>query len=85
VSLLPHKESALRLYNAFSIHRQVVLDKFWDESEFNRLDNEPTIETWSATTHILRRLSRHLPFGRTLSPAAYDALVADLGVLKEDA
>jgi hypothetical protein len=61
---IENRESALRIFDAFHIHRQEVLDDFWDESEFQDLQATSTIESWSNATHLLRRLWRHLPFGR---------------------
>jgi hypothetical protein len=84
-NLLPHEETALRVFNAFSTHRRQVIDEFWDESEFVQIRLEPTIETWSAPTQLLRRLWRHLPFGRHLGPEDYEDVVNSLHLVKEDA
>jgi hypothetical protein len=84
-TLLPHEEAALRVYNAFSIHRQQVIDEFWDESEFVNLRAENTIEVWSPATKLLRRLWRHLRFGRYLTPEDYNDIINNLFRVKEDA
>jgi hypothetical protein len=84
-NLLPHEETALRVFNAFSTHRRQVIDKFWDESEFVQIRLEPTIETWSPPTQLLRRLWRHLPFGRHLGPEDYEDVINSLHLIKEDA
>jgi hypothetical protein len=84
LSFLPHEEITLQVYNVFSIHCRQVIDKFWDESEFVQLRLEPTIETWLPPTQLLRRLWRHLPFGRHLGPEEYNDLISNLHILKED-
>jgi hypothetical protein len=84
-SLLPHEETALRVFNAFSIHRRQVLDDFWDESEFIQIRLEPTVETWSPPTQLLRSLWRYIPFGRHLAPEDYDDVINNLHLLKEQA
>jgi hypothetical protein len=80
-----NRERAIRIFDAFHIHRQEILDDFWDESELQDLRATSTIESWSDTTHLLRRLWRHLPFGRHLGPSDYDDLVNTLSVTVEDA
>jgi hypothetical protein len=84
-SLLPHEETALHVFNAFSIHRRQVLDDFWDESEFIQIRLEPTVETWSSPTQLLRSLWRYIPFGRHLAPEDYDDVINNLHLLKEQA
>jgi hypothetical protein len=80
-----NRERAIRIFDAFHIHRQEILDNFWDKSELQDLRASSTIESWSNTTHLLRRLWRHLPFGRHLGPSDYDDLVNTLSVTVEDA
>jgi hypothetical protein len=82
---IENRESALRIFDAFHIHRQEILDDFWDESEFQDLQATSTIESWSDSTHLLRRLWRHLPFGRHLGPSDYNDLINTLSVVVEDA
>jgi hypothetical protein len=82
---IENRESALRIFDAFHIHRQEVLDDFWDESEFQDLQATSTVESWSDATHLLRRLWRHLPFGRHLGPSDYTDLTHTLSVVVEDA
>jgi hypothetical protein len=82
---IENRESALRIFDAFHIHRQEILDDFWDESEFQDLQATSTIESWSDATHLLRRLWRHLPFGRHLGPSDYTDLTQTLSVVVEDA
>jgi hypothetical protein len=82
---IENRESALRNFDAFHIHRQEILDDFWDESEFQDLQATSTIESWSDSTHLLRRLWRHLPFGRHLGPSDYNDLINTLSVVVEDA
>jgi hypothetical protein len=80
-----NRERAIRIFDTFHIHRQEILDDFWDKSELQDLRATSTIESWSDTTHLLRRLWRHLPFGRHLGPSDYDDLVNTLSVTIEDA
>jgi hypothetical protein len=82
---IENRESALTIFDAFHIHRQEILDDFWDESEFQDLQATSTIESWSDSTHLLRRLWRHLPFGRHLGPSDYNDLINTLSVVVEDA
>jgi len=84
-ALLPHEENIIQVYNAFSNQRRQIIDEFWDESELQELDSRPEVESWSSATHLLRRLWRHLPFGRILDEFAYEQFVTNLGILKEDA
>jgi hypothetical protein len=80
-NLLPHEETTLRVFNAFSTHCRQVIDEFWDESEFVQIRLEPTIETWSPPTQLLRRLWRHLPFGRHLGPEDYKDVINSLHLI----
>ena len=84
-SLLPHEETALHVFNAFSTHRRQVIDEFWDESEFVQIRLENTVESWSPPIQLLRRLWRHLPFGRHLGPEDYEDVINTLYLVKEDA
>ena len=84
-ALLPHEENVIQVYNSFSNHQRQIIDEFWDESELQELDSWPEIKSWSLATHLLRRLWRHLPFGRILDEFAYEQFITNLGILKEDA
>ena len=86
MSLLEHEENILREYNAFSIHRQPLLDEFWSEEEFTNPRINPTIQTWSQVNRLLTRLWNHLPFGQDLTALEYDFLVdSTLNHIKDEA
>ena len=77
-------EIAARIFENFNRHRRQIIDEFWSDTEFQDLTNSSLIDTWTPARNILRRLSRHLPFGHHLAPHDYDDLIANFSLLRED-